>query len=418
MAVLQEQFLSTYPHEVLQGLECDLDPQISDHWLARLVRKPRGSHHPLRHLLLMHFLGFSAANFFALSAAYQPFGEPPWPCLNPVCRFYRQPSITNCQIVYPPSMGGHPTGIFSCACEFVYARSGPDANRRGSLQEGKIIQFGSPWEETLQRLWCDPSFSVNSIARRLGVDPLTVKRSAVRLGLAFTRRHEEALIQLKPVEPSYIPQTRVTPIDPASQREAWLAAMQAHSKCGTKALRRLLPGLYAWLYRHDRVWLQTHLPVRTRTRGRLRVNWEHRDGQLAKSVRRVAAALKEGVTHPIQITIAAIGRHIRQLALLQQHMDKLPMTAAALAEVVESREDFALRRIQWAAATYFQEQYYPQRWEFIRRAGLERVATWTKIEKAVHAALQTLKQHMIESAPLVSTSYPDQKGQVHARLFS
>lgn len=394
MAAFQEQFLSSYPREVLQSLHCDLDPQISDHWLARLVRKPKGAHHPLRHLLLIHFLGYSVADFFTLSAAYQPFGKGPWPCLNQVCRFYRQPAITNCQIVYPPSMGGHPTGIFSCACGFVYARSGPDTSAEDRFRRGKIIQFGFLWEETLQRLWHDPSFSVNAIAQRLGVDPLTVKRSAVRLGLAFTRRHEETLIQLKLVDPSHTP-TKIPMVDPSSKREAWLAAMQAHPGCGTRALRMLLPRLYAWLYRHDRFWLQANLPICTRRRCQLRVNWKHRDEQLAERVRYAAAALQEEATHPIQITVAAIGRHIRQLAVLQQHLNKLPMTAAVLAGVLETRENFALRRIQWATVTYLQERYCPQRWEFIRRAGLERVSTWPAVEEAIHIALQRLTHHLI-----------------------
>lgn len=395
MTALQEQFLSCYPHKVLQGLHCDFAPQRSDHWLARLVRKPKGAHHPLRHLLLMHFLGYSVADFFSFSAARQPFGERPWPCLNPVCRLYRKPAITSCQIVYPPSMGGHPTGFFTCACGFVYARSGPDTTPEDRSRRGKIIQFGLLWEETLRRLWHDPSFSVNAIARRLGVDPLTVKRSAVRLGLSFIRRHEEALIQLKPVEPSHIPTGEITLIDPASQREAWLAAMQAHPEWGTRALRGLLPGLYAWLYRHDRKWLQAHLPVRRQVRCKPRINWARRDKQFAEKVRNAAVVLKNTDLHPIRITVASIGRTIRQLALIQQHLDKLPLTAGAIAEVIETREDFALRRVQWATMTFLKRGYAPERWEFIQLAGLARVATWATVDQAIQSALHTLEQQAL-----------------------
>lgn len=395
IAALQEQFLSRYPREVLQGLHCDLDPQISDHWLARLVRKPKGAHHPLRHLLMMHFLGYSAADFFAFSAAYHPFGEPPWPCLNPVCRYYRQPSITNCQIVYTTSMGGHPTGIFSCACGFTYARSGPDTSVEDRFRRGRIIQFGSLWEEILQRLWDDPSFSVNAIARRLGVDPLTLKRGAVRLGLSLTRRYEENLIQLKPVDHSHTSPVENTLIELASQQATWLAAMKTHPECGTKALRHLLPGLYAWLYRHDRVWLQAHLPAQKRVRRQPRINWARRDKQCAENVRNAADALKNTDLHPIRITVASIGRKIRQLAMIQQHLDKLPLTGAAIAEVIESREDFALRRVQWATMIYHREGYAPQRWKFIRRAGLARVEAWPAVNQAIQKALHTLEQQVL-----------------------
>ncbi|HEY7414083.1 MAG TPA: TnsD family transposase [Ktedonobacteraceae bacterium] len=408
MAALKNQFLSIYPHEVLQSLACDLDPQISDHWLARLVRKPKGTHHPLRHLLLMHFLGYSAAEFFALPVADHPFGEYPWPCLNPVCHNYRKPAITSCQVVYPPSMGGHPTGIFTCACGFVYARSGPDTSAGDRCRRGKIIQFGSLWEETLRRLWSDASYSVNAISRHLGVDPLTVKRSAVRLGLPLTRRHEDALIQLKPVEPSHTPPSEIPlPTKPASLQEFWLTAMQTHPEWGTKALRKLLPGIYTRLYRHDKVWLQAHLPTRHK-RGdrRRRVNWVERDTRLAGEVKRIAAVLKGEDSHPKRVTVATIGIKMGKLALIQQHLDKLPRTAAALAEVIETREGFALRRIQSTTTTYLQMGYYPQRWEFIRQAGIERMAAWPAIEEALHIALQRLRDHFLNNVAIVSTSCP------------
>jgi hypothetical protein len=140
------------------------------------------------------------------------------------------------------------------------------------------------------------------------------------------------------------------------------------------------------------------------------VNWDHRDLQLAREVRSAADVLKGLTAHPIQVTVATIGRTIGHLALLQQHLDKLPATARALAEVTETREDFALRRIQWATTTYLQEQRYPQPWEFIRRAGLERVSMWPTVEGAIHAALQTLKQHLIEGAIPMYVTAPSKKG--------
>lgn len=411
MTEFQEQFLSSYPQEVLHNLHCALDLHSNDHWLARLVRKPKGAHHPLHHLLLIHFLGYTAEDFFTRPAGHHPFGEHPWPCLNPVCRFYRKPVIKSCQIVYPSSMGGHPTGIFACACGFVYARSGPDVVPADRFRRGKIVQFGPLWDETLRQLWLDPLFSVNAMARRLEIDPLTVKRSAVRLGLPLTRRYEDALIQLKPLAPSdNAPEEVLTPIFLYAQRNVWLTAIQAHPNHGTKALRSLLPGLYTWLYRHDRTWLQGHQPARKRVQRGLRANWENRDSQLAGEVAHAAAALKGLATYPMQVTVAAIGRNIRQLALLQEHLGKLPVTAATLAEAVETRETFALRRIHWATTRYLEERYYPQRWELIRYAGLARVATWPTIEAAIDRALQTLKRQICENATSSHTSCLETKG--------
>ena len=60
----------------------------------------------------------------------------------------------------------------------VLIRGNEDAFRRG-----KIIAVGQVWESVLQQYWLDPSLSVNMIAKRLGVDPMTVKRHAQRIGL-------------------------------------------------------------------------------------------------------------------------------------------------------------------------------------------------------------------------------------------
>lgn len=293
-------------------------------------------------------------------------------------------------------MLGRPTGIFSCQyCGFVYARSGPDADPEDQWRRGRIIQYGNLWEDALRKSWHDATLSVNSIAQQLGVDPLTVKRQAVRLGLPLERQHEGNVVQLTLVKPlcQSIPNQGNTG-DSQSYRAAWLSTMQQYPDCGTKALRVLVPQTYTWLYRHDKAWLQMHLPLGERVLPRPRVDWAERDKELAGKIRIAATALKQADSHLIQVTVAALGRAIGQLALLQQHLEKLPLTAQALIEVCETREAFALRRLQWAVNAYRQESQCPKRWELIRRAGLERVATWLSIQQALQASIDTL-QHLI-----------------------
>jgi hypothetical protein len=47
--------------------------------------------------LLIQFLGYTAEEFFQLPNSppdeFKPFGEKPWPCLNPVCKRFQQPGI-------------------------------------------------------------------------------------------------------------------------------------------------------------------------------------------------------------------------------------------------------------------------------------------------------------------------------------
>lgn len=86
---LYQAFQTRYPTELLRLLQCELSPKVDYSWLAGVIRlNPIGTF-TLYHLLLVHFLGFTLAEFLAQPAEYHPFGTGPWPCLNLVCPNYR-----------------------------------------------------------------------------------------------------------------------------------------------------------------------------------------------------------------------------------------------------------------------------------------------------------------------------------------
>ncbi len=81
--MLLQMFKNCYPAQLLSLLNCELEEDIQENWLLRLVRTPHGAQHPLHHLLLMHFLGQTAESFFDYPGEDRPFGVGPWLCLNP-----------------------------------------------------------------------------------------------------------------------------------------------------------------------------------------------------------------------------------------------------------------------------------------------------------------------------------------------
>ena len=93
----------------------------------------------------------------------------------------------------------------------------------------------------------------------------------------------------------------------------------------------------------------------------------------------------------MHITLAAIGREIGQVALLQQHLDKLPRTAQALEEHIESRETNAVRRVWWIAMDCIQKNICLERWLLIRKAGVARLAESPQVKDAIDAALQSFE---------------------------
>jgi hypothetical protein len=394
LSELQEAFMAFYSEEILAFLYCQLDMHSQDNWLARIVRKPDSAHHPLHHLLLMHFLGGSMAGYLLDQAEqFGPFGSGPWPCLNPVCNYYNMHIIKTCTITYPAGLNGRPSGSFACTCGFTYGRAGPDRERNDIYRRGKIIAVGELWERVLQEAWIDTSLSVNRIAEQLGVDPLTVKRYAQRLKLPMMRTRKNNEVGSSPQEISGARGSAgVTHETRMERRDTWLKACKTYGHLGRKAVRQQVAREYTWLYRHDRHWLKQNLPLRKRPEPTQRVDWEARDEKIAQLIPGAAQQLRTQPRSPRRITIAAIGRAIGYLAMIQQHLDLLPLTAAALAEFEESRAAFAIRRIQWASLLWQNQDRIPERWELTRLSGVGRLLASADIQKALDLALDELKQ--------------------------
>ncbi|MEK3985086.1 TnsD family Tn7-like transposition protein [Paenibacillus sp. FSL K6-3166] len=155
-----------------------------DSWLHKILRKPRVSCHPLRHILLLGFLGETVESMMNNLAEektiyYEPFGHGPWPCLNKAANHYRQPVIVSCKITRCSS-SGNPVGTFICDCGFIYSRKGPDKADTDRFKIGRIKDFGSMWrikhaELSLQNL------SLRKQAELLGCDPQTIVNQQKRL---------------------------------------------------------------------------------------------------------------------------------------------------------------------------------------------------------------------------------------------
>ena len=71
------------------------------------------------------------------------------------------------------------------------------------------------------------------------------------------------------------------------------------------------------------------------------------------------------------MTIHSIGKDIDRASQLKKHLHKLPLTAQVLADVVETHEEFAIRRLWWIVERYQQENIRPTRWQLIRRAHIK-----------------------------------------------
>lgn len=87
------------------------------------------------------------------------------------------------------------------------------------------------------------------------------------------------------------------------------------------------------------------------------------------------------------------------ISLLQQKLYKMPLTAQILATVVETREQYAVRRVWWAADLYCQEDVLPREWQFVMRANVYRLREATVVKCAVEGAMNVLTSKLSQGRP-------------------
>jgi hypothetical protein len=374
-------------------------------WLLRLVRPHKHVQHPLYHLLLIQFLGCTVEKFFQLPEELSPFGEGPWPCLNPAADHYRQPVIMN----YQPGdrlRYGKPSGRFSCECGFGYVRTGPDSSPEDRFCIGRMISFGQIWEVKLIELWKDSSLSLSEIGKQLGVDPLTVRRHAVRLKLPFlhSSRKSKSLKRAAQLKGSTTSAAREKKRHTC--RSKWLSLMRRNPKIAFKALRQKLSREYAWLLQNDAEWLEGHKPrLKRRNLSTTSVDWKKRDAEYTIAVKTAASRIMNFPAHPAQVTKTAVGRAVGAITLLQQRLHKMPLTAQVLTSVVETREQYAVRRVWWTADLYCQEDASPREWQLIMRANVYSLRDNSAVRCAIEDAMRMLELKLSQGQAGRAASY-------------
>ncbi len=351
-STLTEQFHHFYGEELLATLQSSVNPDNQSCWLKAITRKHRKAFHPIRHLLFIHFFGETVESFYQYATrTFQPFGESPYVCLNAAADHYLQPVIPNVKVTICTDTR-RPVGTFTCSCGFSYSRRGPDQEKEDRYKIGRIKQFGSVWKEKLHQLIHAEKLSYYTVAKHLKVDIGTVKKYANQ-----SSKHDP----IKMVDSTSLL---------SEKRRKWLRLQQQYSTLSVTKLRKVDQALYTWLYRHDRQWLDRHSPRQKRKPSEnYRVDWSERDQKVLKEVQTAVQQL-HSMRKPIHINISRIGKETGRLALFERHLDKLPETKAYLKQVVETKEQFQVRRVKWAALELSQCHEEIVEWRIRRLAGL------------------------------------------------
>jgi Tn7-like transposition protein D len=251
----------------------------------------------------------------------------------------------------------------------IYCRTGPDESEEDLYKIGKIIEFGELWQQRLRELVEQQKLGLRAVARELKVDTRTVKRyvSNLKLESHWEKRAVQPIAESISVDNTPMIQSVDRSLIPAQQRENWIDLQLQYPDATKTELRRLSAATYAWLYRH---WLKDNSPaLQQPTATNERVDWIKRDLEVLDRVKLAVDAMLK-VEKPQRLTIGGIGKAIGLLALLEQHLDLMPMTGDYLGTVMESIEDFQIRRIRWAMGELDRRREPLVSWRVMRLAGL------------------------------------------------
>jgi hypothetical protein len=310
-------------------------------WLLAITRKHRKAFHTLRHILLNLFL-----KDFPPRSHPKPFGDGPWPCMNPIadhCGY----AVIETHALHRER--GVTMGRFACNCGFEYSQSAVGGPRR-------ILKRGAMFDAKLGELVAN-GHGLRSAARVLAVDANTVLHHVARLALRVPWKLRR--------------KARAIPRNIEAVRQAWTTANERNPDLDRGHLRRLIPDIYAWLYRNDRDWLMAQPPYsRTRVTPGPRLNWQSVDKEMDREIHVVAQEIR-AESPPVRVTVAEIERRMNKPGWFYSRRGKLPLSVQSLDGVEESLEFFQCRRVLWAAQALESNRTSIKIWRLRRLAGLK-----------------------------------------------
>lgn len=370
-----------YSPKILQLLQSELDVYDEYNWLKVLTRNSSRVVHPIRHLLLINFLGIDIRELLQCkNKIYQPFGEGPWPCLNKAATHYLEDVVEDIQITADYKTR-EPIGTFRCSCGFVYSRKGPDKNECSRYKIGRKKVFGEEWEGKLHRYLQKEGFGLRELAREMDCDPKTIlKYDQLFKTYRYTTKDKDVVGE-KEIATTVSEQVCQISIDKQYENEL-REMVEQHPELSRTQIRKQMPKQYIALYRVDKQLLGEILPPAQLSKGgKERVDWAVRDETILHQIKKVYEEIKQRKPL-IRITLNNLAKPVGLENNLLKWIDKLPKTKIFLEEVLETVEEFQIKRCRAIIDEAEEKGEDIRAWQVQRRAGI-RTKKFKEIAKSL-----------------------------------
>lgn len=297
----------------LPELNHQSDPVLLRNQLLRLL-SGRALTHPLRYLLWISTWFDDLADFQRAYAAVHAATSPVGRSAAEVATILRGPSEQQQQVLLHASRGRISLTSAAKQAGVSYATMAVWASRQAIEPSRRPKKLSSSmWGQMVIELRNGVGKDVVALA--FGVSVVTVTRVLRTVpGLQehwHTVRHEQRR---------------------SAARRAWEQIAGLHAYMGIKALRRLQPAAYAWLYRNDRDWLNASASALPK-----RAAGNHAAKRIENADERMAAALKQLINHnntPQGWTLDVLKRSIPRIEKAIHSPERWPQTIKALAFIL------------------------------------------------------------------------------------
>lgn len=316
--------LEFFPKDFLDVLESNIVVDNAFTWTKMLLKR-KILVHPIRHILFIEFLFGSVKNIINFKEIeYKPFGEAPWPCLNPVASHYKNDVVTNLEISNQ-STGDKPLGIFKCDCGYCYTRLGPDKNIDDRYVKRKVKSYGEIWMNELKKYIISGNYGISKIANIMECGLKTVGTYAKELGVfeLLNSRIKTYSINKKN-EPRYL-----EGVEEQYKLDILTLIKKNPNLTRSEVIKRLSKQCI-WMFRYRKEWLYSILPEKLdkhidRRNIKVYVDWESRDSELSEKVSNIIIEMRNNNRN---ITITGISKELK--FSIKKYLHKLPTTQKVL----------------------------------------------------------------------------------------